>query len=160
MVAKKGEQIMVRHIQFITDERLMVPGTGLTAIKGQVLGIGPGELGANFPYMNRSAQIAMYGEQHYVLVASFDEDGNMIEDTEYEPEKEIDAANVLTSPQGVHEVLRELGADGVDEATREAAEQASEKPKPNKRRRKRIRFGDKTEPKKKSGKKKRNKSRD
>lgn len=129
MVAKNGERIMVRHIQFITDERLMVPGTGLTAIKGQVLGVGPGELGANFPYKNRSEQIAMYGEQHYVLVASFDEDGNMVEDTEYEPEKEIDSANVLTAPKGVHEVLRDLGADGVDEATREAAEQASESPK-------------------------------
>lgn len=138
---------MIRHIQFITDERLMVPGTGLTAIKGQVLGVGPGELGANFPYMNRSEQIAMYGEQHYVLVASFDEDGNMIEDTEYEPEKEIDAANVLTAPQGVHEVLRELGADGVDEATREAAEQASEKPK-------RSRRGKRKDAKASSGKKK------
>ena len=147
MVAKNGERIMVRHIQFITDERLMVPGTGLTAIKGQLLGVGSGELGANFPYRNRSDQIAMYGEQHYVLVASFDKDGNMVEDTEYEPEKEIDAANVLTAPQGVHEVLRDLGADGVDEATREAAEQASEKPK-------RSRLGKRKNAKASSGKKK------
>lgn len=159
MTAKNGERIIIRHIQFITDERLMVPGTGLTAIKGQVLGIGPGELGANFPYKNRSEQIAMYGEQHYVLVASFDEDGNMVEDTEYEPEKEIDVQNVATAPQGVHEVMRDRGADGVDEATREAAEQASEKPK-RRRKRRVVRTKSKTESKKKSGKKKRNKNKD
>lgn len=152
MTAKNGERIVTRHIQFITDERLMVPGTGLTAIKGQVLGIGPGELGANFPYKNRSDQIAMYGEQHYVLVASFDEDGNMVEDTEYEPEKEIDVQNVMTAPQGIHEVMRDRGAEGVDEATREAAEQVSED---SKRKRKR-----KIKAKKISGKKKRNKNRD
>lgn len=66
-------------IQFITDEPLMIPGTGGVAVRGQVLEIGPGRAGANFPYRSPRGQIQHYkGRQHYMLIDAVSDDGKRI----------------------------------------------------------------------------------
>lgn len=101
-------------IQFITDERLMIPGSGGVGVRGGLLEIGPGLPGQMFPYRSPREQIKHYGKQHYVLITVTDEEGEEIDHPDLgvtlvgsivEPE---DAAD---EPTGTHEVLKQLSMD-------------------------------------------------
>ncbi len=118
-------------IQFVTDERLLIPGTGNVAVSGQVLEIGRGKPGATFPYRSPLEQIEHYGRQHYVLLRATDDEGKDIDHDDLNVNAEggpsaISAEEASSAPSGVHQVMSDLGKDisEVDEA-----------PKPKRRRR-------------------------
>lgn len=102
-------------VQFVTDTRLMIPGTASVGVRGQLLEIGRGKTGAIFPYRSPRDQIEHYGEQKYVLMSAVDEEGLDVdhEDIEVNLSKgptTIDAEDVSSGPEGVHEVMKDRGA--------------------------------------------------
>lgn len=131
----------VLTIQFITDERLMIPGTGSVGVRGQLLEIGPGRAGANFRYRSPREQIRHYGKQHYVLLTAVDDDG----EPEDHPDLEVNMTGgpaILDEaddePTGTHEVLKKLSMDpdankSSDEEDEEEEEKAATKKTSTKR---------------------------
>lgn len=71
-------------IQFIDNEPILIPGTGSVAVRGQFLEVGPGKIGANFPYRSPEDQVRHYRGQKYILVAAYDEDGLEIDHPDIE----------------------------------------------------------------------------
>lgn len=105
----------IYSVQFITDKRYLIPGTGNVAVKGQVLEIGPGKTGANFPYRSPKRQIDHYGNQIMVLLRVTDELGEEVEHADIGVNLDggpsvIDAEDASLVPDGIHEALYS-GAD-------------------------------------------------
>lgn len=71
-------------IQFITDDPILITGTGSVAVRGQLLEVGPGKIGANFPYRDPEGQLSHYGEQKYVLIAAYNAAGEEIDHDDVE----------------------------------------------------------------------------
>lgn len=97
-------------IQFVTDRRLLIPGTGSVGVRGQLLEIGLGKPGANFPYRSPAAQKQMYGEQVYVLISDVDEYGEDVENADIGVNidggpSSINPNDASQFPDGVHEAL-------------------------------------------------------
>lgn len=125
-------------IQFVTDERLLIPGAGTVGVRGQNLEIGPGKVGANFPYRSPRKQVEHYGMQHYVLLAAYDEFGRQIEHVDEGVRIDggpsfIEASEASDGPTGYHEKLvNPLGISPStenDEDEDEEEEEEEEKPK-------------------------------
>lgn len=126
-MAYNPDEVAVREIQFITNERIMIPGTASVGVRGQLLRIGPGELGAQFPYRSPRQQINHYGKQHYMLIGSFDAEGSPIEN---DPDLmiRVDGGGIVEpgqeddSPTGVHDVIKQRSFDPYEGQTPPAPE--------------------------------------
>jgi len=105
-------------IQFVTDERLMIPGTGSVGVRGALLEIGPGRPGANFRYRSPREQITHYGKQHYILLSCSDESGDAIEHPDlgerFGDADIVEAKDVSNGPSGDHEILKKLSMEPVE----------------------------------------------
>lgn len=113
-------------VQFITNTRLMIPGTGNVGVRGQLLEIGRGKPGATFPYRSPRDQMDHYGEQKYVLLSAVDEDGVDIDHGDIEVNLSkgpttIDAEDVSSGPEGVHDVMKIRGAQEGDASFKEGS---------------------------------------
>lgn len=109
-------------VQFITDTRLMIPGTGSVGVRGQLLEIGQGKPGSIFPYRSPRDQIDHYGEQKYVLMSAVDEEGLEVDNNDIEVNLSkgpttIDAKDVSSHPEGVHNVMKDMGATSSGDGT-------------------------------------------
>ena len=128
-------------VQFLTDERLLIPGTGSVAVKGQILEIGPNKPGATFPYRSPSEQKTHYGEQFYVLIQVIDNDGEDIEHPDIGRTLEgvvsgIEPEDASVGPQGVHEVMRTRGMAGVADTKAKGEENSPPKDKSRRKKKK------------------------
>jgi hypothetical protein len=105
-------------IQFVTDERLMIPGTGSVGVRGALLEIGPGRPGANFRYRSPREQITHYGRQHYVLLSCSDESGDAVDHPDlnerFGDAQIVEEKDVSNAPSGDHEILRKLSMNPVE----------------------------------------------
>ncbi len=119
---------MILEIQLITDERFSIPGTGEVTIFGRILRIGPGEFARKFPYRSPEAQIAMYGQQHFVLINVENDEGEAIDHPDLMRRVNVDTnedelADIIldkdaeTEPIGVHPSITKYGwgNDQIDE---------------------------------------------
>lgn len=118
-------------IQFITNTRLLIPGTANVGVRGQVLEIGPGKPGVNFPYRSPIDQKTHYGEQKYVLLRYLDDVGDDEEHEDIDVRLDggpsvIDINDAATGPTGVHKVMSERGKTIPDE---NPPKEEEEKPK-------------------------------
>ncbi len=122
---------MEHVIQFLTDERLLIPGTGSVGVKGQILEIGPGKPGANFPYRSPDEQRMHYGEQFYVLIQAIGDDGEDMDHPDIGRTLEgvvsgIEPEDASAGPQGVHKVMKERGKPEVANAKAKGVEDEPE----------------------------------
>lgn len=149
-------------IQFSTDRRLLIPGTGSVGVRGQLLEIGPGKTGANFPYRSPTLQRQHYGEQLFVLVSVVDEYGDDVEDADIGVNLDggpslIDPEDASLVPDGVHEAMhRDPGTTQVTNVTNvidEKEEKEEEKPEKKKSTRRRSISKKRDSSKKKTAKK-------
>ena len=119
-------------IQFVTDERILIRGTGGVSVRGQILDIGPGEVGARFDYHSPEEQKDMFGRQNWVLIAAEDDNGDPIRHPDLGRSIDgpafIDPALAANWPSGVHDFMREQGAIGVDVPMDTEEEDLSKKP--------------------------------
>lgn len=66
------------RIQFITDRGFLIPDTDMVSVRGQVLEVGPKYPGAGLTYFSPAEQLTRYGEQIYILLAAYDDNGSPI----------------------------------------------------------------------------------
>ncbi len=130
----------VLTVQFVTDRRILIPGTGNVAVRGQLLEIGPGKPGTEFPYRSPKEQIDHYGEQLFVLLSVKDEEGFEEDHLDVDVNlgkgpATIDAEDVSTAPEGVHEVMKNRGAVEGDPSFQQNVESVEEVDKPTPKRR-------------------------
>ena len=120
-------------IQFVTDERILIRGTGGVSVRGQILNIGPGEVGARFDYHSPEEQKEMFGRQNWVLIAAEDDDGSPIRHPDLGRSIDgpafIDPALAANWPSGVHDFMREQGAIGEDVPMDASEDEEYERPK-------------------------------
>ena len=102
----------VLEIQFVGDKNFFV-GSDSVSVRGQILRIGPRELGYDFPYHSPQSQIEQFNTQQYVLLAAYDDKGKPVKHPDIGVR--LDASNPYVepgdediAPSGIHEHMTDL----------------------------------------------------
>lgn len=105
-------------IQFISDERILIRGTGGVSVRGQVLVIAPNEAGSRFEYKSPEEQKEMYGKQHWILLMAENDKGKAVSHPDLGRTLDgvglRDAGLVARWPQGVHDYMKDSSSLGPD----------------------------------------------
>ena len=139
----------VLEIQFVGNKNFFVGSDGVS-VRGQILRIGPGEVGETFTYLSPRQQMEQFNSQEWVLLAAYDDDGEPVDHGDvgvrYDADNPyIEAGQEDTVPSGIPDhmpalqkmVERTAPDDGLrgQENAEEAEEEVEETPKPKPKRR-------------------------